>query len=85
MQKPYTRFNDAHAPKRQLIGSQAQHVKPAWKPNVQATTQVASGSMKGKEVLGSKIFISGLPFDVGEKEIEVGAYPCTGSHSETHS
>ncbi len=75
MQKPYTRYNNVHAPKRQLLGSQAQFVKPAWKPNVQ-TTGVA-GSVKGKEVQGSKIFISGLPHDVGEKEIEVGAQACS--------
>jgi len=34
-----------------------------------------NGSAKGKEIPGSKIFISGLPFDVGEKEIEVWASP----------
>jgi THO complex subunit 4 len=69
MQKQYVKYNHVHGAKQQLLGNPAQQVPPAWRTN--APSPALNGSVKGKEVQGSKIFISGLPFDVGEKEIEV--------------
>ena len=73
VQKPYMRHNHVHGAKRQLIGNQARQVPPAWRTNNIATGQTTAVSTKGKEVQGSRIFISGLPTDVREKEIEVGS------------
>jgi len=74
VQKPYTRHNHGHGAKRQLIGNQARQVPPAWRANNIPTSQTTPASPKGKEVQGSRIFISGLPTDVREKEVEVGSY-----------
>ena len=74
VQKPYTRHNHGHGAKRQLIGNQARQVPPAWRTNNIPTSQTTPASPKGKEVQGSRIFISGLPTDVREKEVEVGSY-----------
>jgi THO complex subunit 4 len=67
------RFNNFHGPKRQLVGNHTQ-VQPAWKPNAagrQAQQQVELAS-------GSKILLSRLPTDVGEKEVEVcGVWVCS--------
>ncbi|KAG5642086.1 hypothetical protein DXG03_003639 [Asterophora parasitica] len=65
--QPYARLNNFHGPKRQLLGNHAGHAAPAWKTN--APLQSAG---KGKQVLetGSKIFLSRLPLDVSEKEVE---------------
>ncbi|CAA7269978.1 unnamed protein product [Cyclocybe aegerita] len=64
-QPKFTRYNPFYNPKRQVVGPA--HVPPAWKTN-----GVAAGSSKGKEPVerGSRIFISKLPVDVGEKEVE---------------
>ncbi|GLB44018.1 putative RNA recognition motif containing protein [Lyophyllum shimeji] len=66
--QPYARLNNFHGPKRQLLGNQAGLAAPAWKTNV--PPQVSVG--KGKQVMeqGSKIFLSRLPLDVTETEIE---------------
>ncbi|KAF6745400.1 hypothetical protein DFP72DRAFT_51299 [Ephemerocybe angulata] len=58
--RPHARFNNFHGPKRQLVGHQ---VQPAWKPNAAAANRQAEAS-------GSKIFLSQLPTDVGEKDVE---------------
>ncbi|KAJ3509228.1 hypothetical protein NLJ89_g5334 [Agrocybe chaxingu] len=60
-----TRYNPFHNPKRQVVGPA--HVPPAWKTN-----GMAAGPSKGREPVesGSRIFISKLPIDVGEKEVE---------------
>ncbi|KAF8966619.1 hypothetical protein BDZ97DRAFT_1807169 [Flammula alnicola] len=68
---PYARFNAFHGPKRQLLGNQAGHAAPAWRTNAPvAPGQTAA--MKGKAPVesGSRIFLSRLPVDVGEKEVE---------------
>lgn len=64
--------------KRQLLGNPAAHVPPAWRLNGQVSnaTVNANGFGKGKGAAiaqGSKIFLSCLPVDVGEKEVEVSA------------
>ncbi|KAG6902167.1 hypothetical protein C0995_003641 [Termitomyces sp. Mi166 len=67
---PYARLNTFHGPKRQLLGNHAGHAAPAWK-NV--PDQGPSSVGKGKQVQldpGSKIFLSRLPFDVKESEVE---------------
>ncbi|KAF9528687.1 hypothetical protein CPB83DRAFT_766388 [Crepidotus variabilis] len=70
MERPYVRYGNVHGPKRQLLGNRAQP-PPAWRTNnVPTTAQLPGVSRKGKEVAGSKIFISSLPFDVGETEVE---------------
>jgi hypothetical protein len=69
---PYARLNTFHGPKRQLLGNQAGHAAPSWRMNGMPTTgQGLAG--KGKNVMeqGSKIFLSRLPVDVEEKEVEV--------------
>jgi len=60
---PNARFNSHHGAKRQLLGSPAASVAPAWKMNAQA---------KEKQKLqdGSKILLSRLPADVRELEVE---------------
>ena len=72
-QKPYTRHNRGHGAKRQLIGNQARQVPPAWRTNNIPTSQTAPASTKGKDVQGSRLFISSLPTDAREKEVEVGS------------
>lgn len=51
--------------KRQLLGSPAAKVAPAWKPNAQDMKE------KGKLQEESKILLSRLPVDVGDTEVEV--------------
>ncbi|KAH0578290.1 hypothetical protein H2248_003916 [Termitomyces sp. 'cryptogamus'] len=67
---PYARLNTFHGPKRQLLGNHAGHAAPAWK-NVPA--QGPSSAGKGKQTQldpGSKIFLSRLPSDVKDSEVE---------------
>lgn len=69
---PYARQNTFHGPKRQLLGNQAGLAPPAWRTANVSTLSGMPG--KGKNVAveqGSKIFLSRLPVDVGEKEVEV--------------
>ena len=72
---PYARLNSFHGPKRRLLGHNAGQVPPSWKSVAQE--QVSAGLVsKGKMVQeqGSRIFLSRLPVDVGEKDVEVSAY-----------
>ncbi|KAF7984687.1 hypothetical protein HWV62_12972 [Athelia sp. TMB] len=50
--------------KRQLLGSPAAKVAPAWRPNAQGMKE------KGKLQDDSKILLSRLPADVGDAEVE---------------
>ena len=74
---PYARLNAFHGPKRQLLGNHAGHTAPAWRIAAPPTgAQIVTGVQlaKGKQVAqeqGSKIFLSRLPADVAEKEVEV--------------
>jgi hypothetical protein len=70
---PYARLNTFHGPKRQILGNQAGYAAPAWRMNVVPPLpgQGIAGNSRDVE-LGSKIFLSRLPVDVGEKEVEVG-------------
>ncbi|KAG5635091.1 hypothetical protein H0H81_012463 [Sphagnurus paluster] len=65
----YARLNNFHGTKRQLLGNQAGHAAPAWKTNVPNATM---GYPKARPAIdaGSKIFLTRLPLDVGEKEVE---------------
>ncbi|RDB30822.1 mRNA export protein mlo3 [Hypsizygus marmoreus] len=66
--QPYARLNTFHGPKRQLLGNQAGYAAPAWRNVPPIPGQVIG---KGKHVAqDSKIFLSKLPLDVGEKEVE---------------
>jgi len=70
---PYARFNTFHGPKRQVLGNHAGHAPPAWQTNIPAAPgQMGPGSAKTKVIheSGSRIFLSRLPADVGEKEVE---------------
>ncbi|KAF8903378.1 hypothetical protein CPB84DRAFT_1707077 [Gymnopilus junonius] len=72
----YARSNVFHGPKHQVLGQSAtRQAPPAWKisPNgTAASGQLLPASAKGKMVQesGSRIFLSKLPIDVGEKEVE---------------
>ena len=70
---PYARLNSFHGPKRRLLGHSAGQVPPSWKSAAQE--QIGTG-LKGKMVQeqGSRIFLSRLPVDVGEKDVEVSYY-----------
>ncbi|KAJ6595824.1 hypothetical protein DFH09DRAFT_1135709 [Mycena vulgaris] len=71
--QPYARLNAFHGPKRQLLGNQAGYAPPAWRTAGPSTAAFAAGGPKGKQVAtegGSKIFLSRLPMDVGETEVE---------------
>lgn len=71
---PYARLNTFHGPKRQLLGNKAGHAAPAWRTNVMPLPgQGIAGNSRDVEQ-GSKIFLSRLPVDVGEKEVEVRDY-----------
>lgn len=67
------RFNGINS-KRNLLGNRAGHAPPAWRNHGVAVPPRATGlgvvNGKGKE-LGSKILLSKLPLDVGDKEVEV--------------
>ena len=78
------RLNAYHGTKRQLVGSSAGQVAPAWRtPNGTGGAINGSVSPLSKKVSqrGSKILLSHLPMDVAEAEIEVGVFnyspPCT--------
>ncbi|KAJ7485301.1 hypothetical protein FB451DRAFT_1337579 [Mycena latifolia] len=72
--QPYARLNAFHGPKRQLLGNQAGYAPPAWRTGPSTGAYSAAGVYaKGKQVAtegGSKIFLSRLPMDVGETEVE---------------
>ncbi|KAL0566149.1 hypothetical protein V5O48_015871 [Marasmius crinis-equi] len=60
---PYARYNSYHGPKQRVLGSTAANVPPAWRTPGQP-------SSSRSPLLGSKILLSQLPTDVGEKEVE---------------
>ncbi|KAF5381276.1 hypothetical protein D9615_008379 [Tricholomella constricta] len=66
--QPYARLNDFHGPKQQLLGNFAGHAAPAWKTNVLPQVPLGKGKLAMEQ--GSKIFLSRLPLDVGETEVE---------------
>lgn len=71
------RLNAYYGAKRQLIGTTASQVAPAWKiSNGTGGPAAANGSTSSlpKKSLqrGSKILLSNLPMDVAEAEVEVG-------------
>jgi THO complex subunit 4 len=66
VQAHYARLTTPHGPKRQLLGNQAGQAPPAWR-NPDAARERARSQMAG-----SKIFISSLPTDVTELEVQVG-------------
>ena len=68
---PYARLNTFHGPKRQLLGNKAGQAAPAWRMNVPTPGQGQAAKGKNMVEQGSKIFLSRLPVDVGEKEVEV--------------
>ena len=71
--QPSARLNTYLGPKRQLLGNPAGRVAPAWKTDAAAQSPTAKAMLaKGKHAeQGSKIFLSKLPLDVDEKEVEV--------------
>ncbi|KIM47157.1 hypothetical protein M413DRAFT_270472 [Hebeloma cylindrosporum] len=67
---PSARFNTFHGPKRQVVGNVAGKPPPAWRPNVAGQTAGAPTKGKTSQEYGSRIFLSRLPVDVGEKEVD---------------
>jgi len=69
------RLNAYHGTKRQLTGTSAGQVAPAWRTANGAAAVNGSTSPLTKKALqrGSKILLSNLPMDVAESEIEVRA------------
>lgn len=75
------RLNAYHGTKRQLIGTSAGQVAPAWRTsNGTDGTAAINGKIAplSKKALqwGSKILLSNLPMDVAEAEVEVGIFSC---------
>lgn len=68
------RLNAYHGTKRQLIGTTASQVAPAWRTPNGTGGPAGSTSPLSKKALqrGSKILLSNLPMDVAEAEVEVG-------------
>jgi THO complex subunit 4 len=74
---PYARLNSFHGPKRRLLGHNAGQIPPSWKSAAQeqiGAGLVSKGNMAQEQ--GSRIFLSRLPVDVGEKDVEVSVYYC---------
>jgi THO complex subunit 4 len=69
---PYARLNSFHGPKRRLLGHNPGQPPPSWK-SAAAQDQAAALLSKDKMIQeqGSRIFLSRLPVDVGEKDVEV--------------
>ena len=69
------RLNAYHGTKRQLTGTSAGQVAPAWRTTNGAAAVNGSTSPLSKKALqrGSKILLSNLPMDVAESECEVRA------------
>ena len=70
------RLSAYHGTKRQLIGTSASQVAPAWRTSNGTGSPAANGSTSplSKKALqrGSKMLLSNLPMDVAETEVEVG-------------
>lgn len=74
--QPADRSRRYHPQKRELVGVRPGRAPPAWKTNMAGTSGQLNGTggkVKAPVGTGSKIFISMLPVDVVEKEVEVGA------------
>jgi hypothetical protein len=69
------RLNAYHGTKRQLTGTSAGQVAPAWRTTNGAAAMNGSTSPLSKKALqrGSKMLLSNLPMDVAESELEVRA------------
>jgi len=71
---PYARINSFHGPKRQLLGYNAGQAPPSWRtaasfaPDQAGVASVSKGKVVQEQ--GSRIFLSRLPVDVGEKDVE---------------
>ncbi|KAF9262238.1 hypothetical protein L218DRAFT_929416 [Marasmius fiardii PR-910] len=65
---PYARYNNFYSPKQRVLGSTASQVPPAWRTPGQPN--IPSGVNNRSHLLGSKILLSQLPTDVGEKEVD---------------
>ncbi len=63
-----------HGPKHQVLGNFAGNPPPAWRPKVAGQMSAASAKGKASQESGSRIFLSRLPADVGEKDVEVSAH-----------
>ncbi|KAJ7152270.1 hypothetical protein C8R43DRAFT_480286 [Mycena crocata] len=73
MQAQYrpARLNAFHGPKRQLLGNHhAGKAPPAWRGPATAAYSAANKGKQPTTEPGSKIFLSRLPMDVGETEVE---------------
>ncbi|KAF9456466.1 hypothetical protein BDZ94DRAFT_1177637 [Collybia nuda] len=70
--QPHARLNSYHGPKRQLLGNQAGHAAPAWRNvhELPGQTVALAKNRQNVQDQGSKILLSRLPVDVGEKEVE---------------
>ena len=79
------RLNAYHGTKRQLIGTSAGQVAPAWRTSNGTSPAATNGSTSplSKKALqrGSKILLSNLPMDVAETEVEVGIYVLHAIHN----
>ncbi|THV00461.1 hypothetical protein K435DRAFT_854690 [Dendrothele bispora CBS 962.96] len=65
------RYRSFHGPKRQVLGNNAGQVPPAWRISSSSTTAGTPHAPRKSAVpVGSKILLSQLPADVGEKEVE---------------
>jgi THO complex subunit 4 len=76
------RLNAYHGTKRQLIGTSAGQVAPAWRTSNEAGVAAAINGnttppSKKASQRGSKILLSNLPMDVAEAEIEVSTFNCS--------
>ena len=76
------RLNAYHGTKRQLVGTTASQVAPAWRTSngvgsAAAVNGNTSPLSKKASHKGSKILLSNLPMDVAETEIEVGTFNCS--------
>jgi THO complex subunit 4 len=59
--------------KGRLVGNRAGQPAPAWKPTP-GVSQTNGPQGRGNAASESRIFLSRLPIDVAEKEVEVSAY-----------
>ncbi|KAF9073058.1 hypothetical protein BDP27DRAFT_1260678 [Rhodocollybia butyracea] len=63
----YARYNSYHGPKQRVLGNQAQ-VAPAWRYT--GSSPMQTQAMRRQQAIGSKILLTQLPLDVGEREVE---------------
>ena len=79
------RLNVYHGTKRQLIGTSASQVAPAWRTSNGTGGPAANGSKSplSKKALqrGSKMLLSNLPMDVAETEVEVSIQLLPSKHN----